>query len=95
MNAGINTPSLQVGTSQRLVWWSLKDLEVWYKDNIGKSTGVSKYTQKYMNVVLEISGGIANGLMKSLRNGQPLVDSESYPAIFKSCLLYTSDAADD
>ena len=62
---------------------SLKDLEVWYKDNIGKSTGVSKYTPKYMNV-LGISGGIANGLMKSLRNGQPLVDSESYPAIFKS-----------
>jgi hypothetical protein len=34
--------------------------------------------------VLGISGGIASGLMKSLRNGQPLVDSESYPAIFKS-----------
>ncbi len=66
-----------------LITNSLKDLEVWYKDNIGKSTGVSKYTQKYMNV-LGISGGIANGLMKSLRNGQPLVDSESYPAIFKS-----------
>jgi hypothetical protein len=66
-----------------LITNSLKDLEVWYKDNIGKSTGVSKYTQKYMNV-LGISGGIADGLMKSLRNGQPLVDSESYPAIFKS-----------
>jgi hypothetical protein len=34
--------------------------------------------------VLGISGGIADGLMKSLQNGQPLVDSESYPAIFKS-----------
>ena len=61
---------------------SLKDLEVWYKDNIGKSTGVLTYTQKYMNM-LGISGGIAGGFMKSLGNGQPLVDSESYPAIFK------------
>ena len=29
----------------------LKDLEVWYKDNIGKSTGVSQYTQEYLNVL--------------------------------------------
>ena len=48
-----------------LITNSLKDLEVWYKDNMRKSTGVLKYTQKYMNV-LGISGGIADGLMKSL-----------------------------
>ena len=66
-----------------LITNSLRDLEVWYQENIGKSTGVSMYAQKYMNV-LGICGSIADGLMKSLRKSQPLVDSESYPAILKS-----------
>jgi hypothetical protein len=33
--------------------------------------------------VLGISGGLADGLIKSLRRGESLVESESYPAIFK------------
>jgi hypothetical protein len=33
--------------------------------------------------VLGISGGLVDGLIKSLRKGESLVESESYPAIFK------------
>jgi hypothetical protein len=63
------------GVSQRLVWWSL----YWGNNELlERSRGlvqteywqihrVSTYAQNYMNM-LGICGGIADGLMKSLRN---------------------------
>ena len=46
--------------------------------------GSSAHVTKYMKM-LEISRGLVDdkGLIASLRNGQPLVESESYPEIFK------------
>ena len=70
-----------VELSFELIANSLKDLEIWYREN-KRQEGASAYTAKYMQV-LGISGGLADGLMKSLRKGESLVESESYPAIFK------------
>ena len=60
---------------------TLQDLEIWYREN-RQQQGASSYTTKYMKV-LGIGGGLADGLIKSLRKGESLVESESYPAIFK------------
>ncbi len=62
---------------------SLKDLKDWYREKKGKegsSTHVTKYTK-----MLGSSRGLVHGkgLIASLRNGQPLVESESYPEISK------------
>ena len=62
---------------------SLQDLEIWYREN-KRQEGASAYTTKYMKV-LGTSGGLADGLIKYLRKGESLVESVSYPAIFK-CL---------
>ncbi len=62
---------------------SLKNLEEWYRENKSKeaeSLHATKYTK-----MLGISGGLVNGngLIESLRVALPLVESESYPKIFK------------
>ena len=69
-----------VELSFELIANSLKGLEIWYREN-KRQEGASAYTAKYMQV-LGISGGLADELMKSLRKGESLVESESYPAIF-------------
>jgi len=59
---------------------SLKDLQVWYK-NKGQG-GASKYAKKYMQV-LGLGAGLNDEIMKTMREGQPVVESDSYPEIFK------------
>ncbi len=62
---------------------SLKDLKDWYRENKGKE-GSSAHATKYMKM-LRISGRLVDGkgVIASLRNKQLLVESESYPEIFK------------
>jgi len=47
-----------------------------------RQEGILAYTTRFMKV-LGIIGGLADGVIKSLQNGESFVESESYPAIFK------------
>ena len=67
--------------SFELITNSLKDPQVWYSENKGQP-GASKCAKKYMQV-LGLGAGLNDEIMKIMRQGQPIVESEIYPEIFK------------
>ncbi len=69
-----------VELSFELITNSLKDLQVWYSENKGQGDA-SKYAKKYMQV-LGLGAGLNDEIMKTMREGQPVVESDSYPEIF-------------
>jgi hypothetical protein len=90
LNAGISYPIppggdiTKVGMvelSFELIINSLNDLQVWYSENKGQG-GALKYAKKYMQV-LGLGAGLNDEIMKTMRQGQPIVESETYPEIFK------------
>ena len=70
-----------VELSFELITNSLKDLQIWYSENKGQG-GASKYAKKYMQV-LGLGAGLIDEIMKTMRTGQPVVECDSYPEIFK------------